>query len=282
MQRLAPEKGFAGFASARKVAETMTVAQARRHYSDMGAVLQEYGLNFNFAPCVDLDGDPPCEVIGKLARSYGDSPRTVTDYARAMIDGLADHGVLSCLKHYPGHGRAQGDSHMGLVDITRTWRAVELAPFETLVKEGRVDAVMTAHLIHNGVDPNTPPTFSGTWIGKLRREIGFQGVVVADDLHMGAILHHYTLKQIVIQGLGAGLDLLLFSNNPLAAKALGIRQDARSTVLREASVPDAELPEKIIETIVAALSAGALSADVIDHAFARVVALKRRLNNGRA
>lgn len=280
VQRLSPEKGFTDFSSAKKVAETMSVAEARLHYRSMGALLRENGFNFDFAPCVDLDGDPPCEVIGGLERSYSDSAETVIDYARAMIDGLHDHGVFNCLKHYPGHGRARGDSHMGLVDISQTWTADEMAPYESLVNDGHVDAVMTAHLLHSGVDPDTPVTFSQKWIDKLRKEIGFNGVVIADDLHMGAILHHYTLEEIVTRGLEAGLDLLLFSNNPLAAKAQGICQDAPSKGFGSASVPDAELPAKIIDSVVHAIGSGTLSVDAIDRAFSRVVSLKQRMENG--
>ena len=277
VQRLGSEKGFADFCSAKNVAETMSVARARQHYRSMGALLKEYGLNFDFAPCVDLDGDPACDVIGGLGRSYSDSVETIVDYSRAMIEGLRDHGIFSCLKHYPGHGRARGDSHLGLVDIGKTWSDVELDPYRRLVKEGRVDAVMTAHLLHNGMDRNAPPTFSKKWIGKLRKEIGFNGVVIPDDLHMGAILSRYSLEEIVTQGFDAGLDLLLFSNNPLAAKARGIRQDTQSKAFGNASVPDPELPAKIICTVAKAVGAGTLPVDAIDRAFARVVSLKQRM-----
>lgn len=280
VQRLSPEKGFAGFSSAKKVAETMSVDQARLHYRQMAGVLRENGFNFDFAPCVDLDGDPGCDVIGGLERSYSDSVETVVDYARAMIEGLHDHGIFNCLKHYPGHGRARGDSHMGLVDISRTWTAVELTSYERLIKDGHVDAVMTAHLLHSGVDPDVPVTFSKKWIDRLRKEIGFNGVVIADDLHMGAILHHYPLEEIVTRGFGAGLDLLLFSNNPLAAKAQGIRHDGPMAVFGNAAVPDAELPAKILNTVVRSINSGALSKDVIDRAFGRVLSMKQRMGNG--
>ncbi len=277
VQRLDPEKGFSGFHSAKTVAENLTPSAAREQYADMGAMLKRYGFNFDFAPCVDLDTTPPCSVIGGLERSYGCQPARVADYALALMDGLHEHGILTCLKHYPGHGRAQGDSHIGPVDITDTWSEASLEPYAALVKTGRVDAVMTAHLLHQGMDPDTPATFSEKWIGRLRNEMGFDGVVVPDDLNMGAILHHYSLEEIVIRGLNAGLDLLLFSNNPLAANAQGIRQDARSTGFGNSRVPDAALPGKIIRIAVDAVASGAISETRINEAVSRVMALKQRL-----
>jgi beta-N-acetylhexosaminidase len=199
-----------------------------------------------------------------------------------MINGLKEHDVFSCIKHYPGHGRARGDSHTGLLDITNTWSAVELEPFKRLVERGVVDAVMTSHLVHQDVDHGTPVTFSRHWLQRLRTEVGFNGLIVADDLHMGAIISHYSLSETVIQGLNAGLDQLMFSNNPLAAQPQGIRHDVQADVEQivtgQWQVPDPDLPEKINSAVVSAISDGRLTRDVIEHAYQRVTALKATLN----
>ena len=281
IQRIDSSQGFHDTPSAKAIASSSSAAQARQHYADLGQELQATGFNFDLAPCVDLDGDPPCPAIGQLARSYGTDPRQVANYAEAMISGLKDHGIFACIKHFPGHGRAQGDSHTGLLDITSTWSAVELEPFKLLVAQGVVDAVMTSHLVHQDVDEGTPVTFSRSWLQRLRGELGFDGLIVADDLHMGAIISHYSLSETLVQGLNAGLDLLMFSNNPLAAQPQGIRHDLQADVEQvvtgEWQVPDAQLPEKISRAIAAAIDDGDLPVAVVEQAYRRVTALKMKL-----
>jgi beta-N-acetylhexosaminidase len=281
IQRIDSAQGFHDTPSAKAIAGSSTTAQARMRYSELGQELHATGFNFDLAPCVDLDGDPPCSAIGQLERSYGADPQQVANYGQAMISGLKDHGVFACIKHYPGHGRAQGDSHTGLPDITSTWTATELEPFKLLVAQGVVDAVMTSHLVHQDVDQGTPVSFSRSWLQRLRVELSFDGLIVADDLHMGAIISHYSLSETVIQGLNAGLDLLMFSNNPLAAQPQGIRHDVQADVDRvvtgEWLVPDPELPEKVSSAIAIAVDNGSLTLDVIDRAYQRVTALKAQL-----
>ena len=194
-----------------------------------------------------------------------------------MIKGLRGNRVFNCLKHYPGHGRALGDTHTGLVDITATWSAEELCPYDRLIKQGGVDGVMTAHVIHGKEDPDTPASFSKKWIGRLRGDLGFTGLVIPDDLHMGAIRYRYPLEEIVVRGLNAGLDLLLFSNNPLAARARGIRHDKNVSVFEGTGVPDENLADKIISAVLAAVSEGRVSMDRINEAYKRVTTMKQRL-----
>ena len=282
IQRLDSSQGFVETLAARQVAADLSVHEARQHYARLGQELQDTGFNFDLAPCVDIDGEPPCLAIGALQRSYGTDPARVADYGEAMLAGLADHGVLGCLKHYPGHGRVMGDSHMGLMDITHTWQAQELAPFQRLIERGVVAAVMTSHLVHQGIDPATPVTFSRIWLDKLRQELGFNGLIVADDLHMGAIIRHYSPAQAVVAGLRAGLDQLMFSNNPLAAQPQGIRHDLDARVkpvtTGEWQVPDLGLPQKVFGVVAAAITAGALDEAVVDAAYGRVVKLKGQLS----
>ena len=138
--------------SAKQVASTMDCDEARAHYERLGEMLQSCGFNFDCAPCIDLDDDPGCPVIGGIDRSYSDNPSTVVEYATAMIEALRAHNVVSSIKHFPGHGRAPGDTHEGLVDITDTWNDLELEPYRALIEQNMADSVMSAHLIHRDVD----------------------------------------------------------------------------------------------------------------------------------
>ena len=168
-----------------------------------------------------------------------------------------------------------------MLDITHTWTAAELEPFKQLVSRGVVDAVMTSHLVHQHVDAGTPVTFSTEWLRILREDLGFDGVIVADDLHMGAVIRHYTLNETVVHGLTAGLDLLMFSNNPLAAQPQGIRHDLNATMATVSTgawvVADPDLPAKVIFEATKAVVAGQLTEGVINAAYERVIELKRKL-----
>ncbi|MDC0174368.1 hypothetical protein OAI54_02120 [Pseudomonadales bacterium] len=281
IQRVDSSQGFKETLSAKRIAADLSPKAAQQHYADLGQELQAAGFNFDLAPCVDLDGDPPGPAIGQLDRSYSQDVTTVITYAQTMLEGLGSQGVLGCLKHFPGHGRARGDSHTGLLDITHTWTAAELEPFKQLVSRGVVDAVMTSHLVHQHVDAGTPVTFSTEWLRILREDLGFDGVIVADDLHMGAVIRHYTLNETVVQGLTAGLDLLMFSNNPLAAQPQGIRHDLNATMATVSTgawvVADPDLPAKVIFEATKAVVAGQLTEGVINAAYERVIELKRKL-----
>lgn len=278
VQRLRSENGFSDTLSAKKVASTLSVNEALAHYQSLGAMLGKVGINFNWAPCVDLDGTPGCSVIGGIERAYSDAPEVVVDYASAMLEGLRQHGVIGCLKHFPGHGRVSGDTHEGLVDITNTWQEVELEPYRALIERGGVDCIMSAHLVHQAVDPDTPATLSRRWLEKLRDDFDYSGAIISDCLHMGAMVKHFPLDEVVVRGFNAGLDMLLFSNNPLAAAAAGIRHASDAgedyVTLADWRIPDMDLPTKIQAVVLNALADGRLSEATIDAAYQRVLKLK--------
>ena len=226
VQRLRASNGFADTPAHEEVAATQTPDQARATYRVMAQMVADAGFNFNFGPVVDLRGDPldpehtvASPVIGALKRSFSDDPARVVSYATQFIQAHRDAGVLTALKHYPGHGLANKDSHMGLVDVTQTAQPVEQWPFQQLITSGMADAIMTAHLVNRSVDADWPVTLSERFIQpQLRARDGFNGVVVTDDLHMGAIQQHHSLRESVVRAIVAGNDLLIFSNNPGAAK----------------------------------------------------------------
>jgi beta-N-acetylhexosaminidase len=274
VQRLRASNGFADTPSHEEVAATQTPAQARETYRTMARMVADAGFNFNFGPVVDLRGDPldpehkaVSPVIGQLKRSFSDDPSRVVRDATQFIEAHREAGVLTALKHYPGHGLATSDSHLGLVDVTRTAQPVEQWPFQQLVRTGSADAIMTAHLVNRNVDPDWPVTLSQKFIGpQLRARDGFDGVVVTDDLHMGAIQQYHSPREAVVRAILAGNDLLVFSNNPGAAKNM------------PGFVPRYDLGEQVAALVREAIAQGELTPAQIDAAWQRLVQLRRRLS----
>ncbi len=273
VQRLRASNGFTDTPSHEVVAATQTPVQARSTYNAMASMVAQAGFNFNFGPVVDLRGDwldpqkkAVSPVIGQLQRSFSDDPARVVLYATQFIQAHREAGVLTSLKHYPGHGLATGDTHLGLVDVTTTAQSVEQWPFQQLVSAGLADSVMTAHLVNRNVDPDWPVTLSERFIGpQLRVRDGFQGVVVTDDLHMGAIQLEHSPREAVVRAILAGNDLLVFSNNPAAASAVpGFK-------------PRYDMGTQVAELVREAIERGELTPAQIDVAWQRLSRLRSRL-----
>ena len=210
--RLKPAYGFEKFPSAKEISQN-SLTNAQERYKSMSALLHENGINCNFAPVVDLEINPKNKVIVGLERSFGKSSTDVAYYAQVQIQEQKKAGVLSVLKHFPGHGSSLGDSHLGFVNITDTWSKKELEPYKTLIESQNIDMIMTAHVFNKHLDAKYPATLSHNVNTKLLREqMHYRGVVVSDDLQMKAISKHYTLKETVTLAINAGVDILLFGN----------------------------------------------------------------------
>jgi beta-N-acetylhexosaminidase len=233
----------------------LTELEARR----IGARLRAAGINWNLAPVVDVGYNPANPVIVGVGRSFSANPLLVINHARAFIRGLRAEGVLTALKHFPGHGSSFADSHRGFVDVTDTANLeLELLPYRALVAEGLADAVMTAHVFNRRLDPRRPATLSwATVSGLLRGGLGFQGPVVSDDLRMEAIAQRYSLGEAAVLALDAGVDMLLLADDRL---------------------PDGcSATPVVLAAVRAALANGRLDAERVAAALARVRALKARL-----
>jgi beta-N-acetylhexosaminidase len=190
---------------------------AARAYADraeavatvMAAELQSIGVNFILAPCCDIDSNPQNPVIGD--RSFGPDAESVTRAAIAFLRGLESAGMIGCAKHFPGHGDTDIDSHHALPRLpfnAAELAARELLPFKALVEAG-VPAVMTAHILFPAVAGNLPATLSPEILtGILRRQLGFSGVIVSDDLGMTAIAPWFDAPEAAVQAIRAGCDLL--------------------------------------------------------------------------
>jgi beta-N-acetylhexosaminidase len=212
--RLQESAGFPSTLSAQVLGEMDDLACTGRAADGLAHTLIEHGLNLNFAPVVDLNRYPDNPIIGRLQRSFAADPRQVARHAAAVVAAHRRRGVISTLKHFPGHGSSLGDSHDGFTDVTQTWRADELLPYRQLIERGLCDMIMTAHLFNARIDPTAPATLSRpTLQGLLRDQLGFRGVIVTDDLTMGAIARYYSYDTAVIRAMQAGADLLLIANH---------------------------------------------------------------------
>lgn len=222
VSRLSPRYGFAKIPSAKRLAAMGD--DSLRHYAALtGEMLESVGINLDFAPVADVDVNPACPVIGGIERSFSADAGRVRQCCIAWSQELVAHHVVCCMKHFPGHGSATGDTHKGLVDVSATWQPCELEPYRRLAEEWTatpplqwptVGMVMTAHVINRQLDPSgLPASLSPRITSLLRDTLGFQGVIVTDDLAMGAIVQQYSFEQAVRMAVLAGADLLCLSNN---------------------------------------------------------------------
>ena len=259
VMRLSPRLGFPPAPSAQELGESDDVEATRNAARRMGAVLREAGVNWNLAPVVDVALNPLNPPIVALGRSFSSDPARVTAHARAFIEGMHDAGVLTALKHFPGHGSSLRDSHVGFTDVTDTADlAKELAPYRALIALGLADSVMTAHVFNRGLDPWDPATLSRYTVKRiLRGWLGYHGVIVSDDLLMGAIIRHYGLEEAAVAALGAGVDVLLVSQNSLKG------------------IPGA--PERVVAAVDRAVADGSISRSRVSAAIEHVAALRSRI-----
>lgn len=172
--------------------------------------LKAFGFNMNFAPVIDISSNPKNTVIGD--RAFGSEPNVVSTLGVQTMKGLQMGGVISVVKHFPGHGDTLVDSHIGLptvdYDMSRL-ESFELKPFQAAI-ENKADAVMIAHILMKAIDPNNPASISKAVITDLlRNRMGFTGVVITDDMTMGAIIENYKIGNAVVKSVDAGSDIIL-------------------------------------------------------------------------
>ena len=212
VQRLKKEDGFVDTLKASEIAKKGNNF-AKQSYSAMAKDLRYSGINVDFAPVVDLAINKDNKVIVAKGRSFGESSNEVITYASIFVDELKKEKVISVLKHFPGHGSSLADSHLGFVDITNTWNQKELEPYKYFIKNNKVDMIMTAHVYNKNLDKTYPATLSREInTNLLRYKLGFEGVLISDDLQMSAISKHYDLKQTLTLAINSGVNMLLFAN----------------------------------------------------------------------
>lgn len=255
--RMKERYGFPPSVSAQYLGEQNRLDLTRSSSDSIAATLAEYGFNLNLAPVVDLNSNPDNPVIAFKQRSFSADPAVVTSHATEYIKSHHRRRILTSLKHFPGHGSSREDSHLGLVDVTRYWNEDELLPYRNLISQGLCDMVMTAHTFNTAIDPDYPATLSKATIdGLLRKRLGFDGVVVSDDLYMGAIVRHYSYETAVEKAINAGVDLLVVAND-------------------KAYRPD--IMPRTIELLLNLVRQGKIPQERIDQACHRIMLLKKRL-----
>ncbi|WP_309496448.1 glycoside hydrolase family 3 N-terminal domain-containing protein [Sulfurovum sp.] len=256
VQRLKSKYGFYGkFPKAADVVK-MDQSKIKSTYTKMSAELKSVGINYDLAPVVDLDINMKNHVIHGLGRSFGKDPKVVAKYASTFIDAMHSNGVLTSIKHFPGHGSSVGDTHKGFVDVTDLWQEVELEPYRLL--KDKADTVMVAHVFNKKLDAKYPASLSYKTITKmLRWKLGYHGVVITDDLQMGAISKKYGLKKTLKLAINAGDDILLIGNqmDPKKVKTTKV----------------------LVDTIMGLVKSDEVKKESIDKAYKRIQKLKEKL-----
>jgi beta-N-acetylhexosaminidase len=235
---------------ATNVAGAMAIASSGRPENAYAAgrmtarELKALGINFNLAPVMDINNNALNPVIN--IRSYGDSAQKVTEYGIPMMKGLLDGGVMSTLKHFPGHGDTHVDSHIGLPVIDKTLEELEqleLLPFRAAIEQG-AEAIMSAHIIFPQIEKSgVPGTMSYTIITELLKEkLGYKGLVVSDCLEMDAIKRYYGTAKGALAAVKAGIDLVFISHTPDTVK--------EAIHLIEEAVAIGDLDESVIDAAV--------------------------------
>lgn len=258
ISRLTEKDGFPPTQSQAFYGAKNDPALTRAAAEAQGLVLKNAGINLNLAPVVDLALNPNNPVIVKNQRSFSADPKIVTANAIAAIEGYHAQGILTTLKHFPGHGSSTADSHLGFVDVTNTWQESELDPYREIIKAGLADAIMTAHIFNANLDPEYPATLSKAVITDiLREQLHYDGVVITDDMQMGAIRQYYRFEQAIELAVNAGVDILAFANN---------------------TVFDPEIGARAFHTVKQLVNDGKISESRIDESYQRVMRLKARIS----
>ena len=219
--------------------------------SALGTECAAFGLNTDFAPSLDIWSNPNNTVIGR--RAFGSDAETVTQRGLACLTAMEESGTIPVVKHFPGHGDTDTDSHVGLPVVDKTREELlemELLPFQAAIDAG-APAVMVGHILMTQIDPDKPATLSSEVVtGLLREELGFDGVVFTDDLTMGAITQNYGLGEAAVLAVEAGCDVLL--------------------VCHEAGSVD-----EVYAALLDAVDTGRITADRLDQSVRRILTLKQ-------
>ena len=246
VNRLKERYGFPATASAQYLGSLESRDSTIRYANSTGEVLSRLGINMNFAPNVDVNVNPSNPVIGSKERSYSSDPDVVAQQAHWVMQAQRRHGVVNVIKHFPGHGSSTADTHLGMADVSDSWVIEELYPFGNLINYSQVDAVMTAHIVNEKLDESRlPATLSRRIVTDLLRGfMGYDGIVISDDMQMHAISQHYGFEEAIVLSINAGVDMLMFANNTALADRVE-PEDIHAMIKR--NVLNGNIPEARIE-----------------------------------
>lgn len=258
--RLKPEYGFKPTVNALYLG-TQDNRDTTLYYSmRIASEMKECGVNLNLAPVLDIHRED-APHLGHFKRCFSTDADVITRHAGWFIDAHYKYGVLCAVKHFPGHGSALGDSHLGMVDNTDNWNARELEPFTNLIAKNKVDVVMTAHIYNRRLDPDYPATLSYKIITELlRNNLKYDGVVLTDDMYMEGILSQYSIPEALALAINAGADILLVGNNIDTGF-------------------EADRPFKLVDIIVDLVKKGKVPYERIHESSERILRLKSRIRD---
>lgn len=255
-------KGFTKFPGNKALGESGEPSLAYAAALAMGQEMHVVGVNMNLAPVVDVNSNPRNPIIG--VRSFGEDPETVIAYAEKILDGYRQAEIIATLKHFPGHGDTEIDSHEDLPVVLKSieeLEKVELLPFMRLAESAPV--IMTAHLLVPALDPHYCSTLSAKTLSYLRNKIGFQGVIIADSLVMQGVLKKcQNIDEAAIQALNAGCDIVLLGGKQLVGEHN-----------IELTVNDVK---RIHSSLVKAVQENRITEERLNQAVGRILALKKR------
>ncbi|WP_254450434.1 beta-N-acetylhexosaminidase [Cohnella herbarum] len=241
-------KDFVAMPDAAKVGRTGNPELAKEMGSLLSQELNLMGFNVDFAPVLDINSNPKNPVIG--SRSFGDNATLVTDMGIAAMKGLQEGGTIAVVKHFPGHGDTSVDSHLELPVVRKTTEqleAMEWVPFRKAIEEDAA-AVMVAHILFPLIDPDAPASFSKIIIGEqLRGTLGYDGVVITDDMTMGAISDHYGIADAAVKSVEAGSDILLVAHGYDVAKQV---YDKLLQAVKSGKIEESRIDESVRRILV--------------------------------
>lgn len=215
--------------------------------------LKAFGFQLNFAPVLDIKSNEKNTVIGD--RAYGDNASAVSEIGISVMKGMQTENVIAAVKHFPGHGDTLEDSHEVLPVLNKTMKelkANELIPFQEAIEDG-ADMVLMGHIIVKELDDKEPASLSPRAVELLREDMGFKGVIITDDLTMGAIADHYDMGAASVKALKAGADIIMIAHGD-------------------------ELLQDGIKGVKQALSEGTLTEEQLNEHVRRILILKHRYN----
>lgn len=255
VDRLAKAEGYEPIPAAEDVAR-LSPSERQRIWHHTASLLQKLKFDINFSPVVDLNLSPEQGIFGPLKRCFSADPTIVAQLADEYLQVLQQYQIHGCLKHFPGHGSAKGDSHEGFVDISDTFELEELLPYRMLIEMQSPSAlIMTAHVINKQLDKSgVPATLSKRILTDLlRNEFKYDGIIISDDLQMHAISKYYSREDALVQTIQAGADMIIFGNQ------LGWDE-----------------PKLVIDTIEKLVQTGKIDSAKIDDAYRRIKKFKKQ------
>lgn len=253
VRRFREGEGFQRLPSLAALGRTRNADLAYRFGLLSGKQLKAVGANLNLAPVVDLDHGVTGSIITKYHRSLGSDPRMVSEMAQEIVKGMRSQNIIATAKHFPTMSVAAANPHDGVAvtDVPLSeLESRDLVPYRDLIRNHALDAVMLSHVVYRDIDPYFPASLSPEMIQDLlRRKLGYQGLVISDDLRMGAIKDRYPIEVSVVQAVNAGVDVLLVTDN---------------------------YERRVMDALVSAVQAGRVSPQTIDEAFQRIVEIKAK------